>query len=287
MSDSPRTEGISYCSLASSSRFGNAYLVASGSTHILVDYGVPLRRLESHLDAVGCDPSDISAIFVTHEHGDHCRALGIRKPFHSRHGIPIYATPSTWGALGFRDLDELHRPLQIGVELNIGDFNVRAMSKLHDAREPVALGIRGNGDSLAVITDLGAPTRFLADDMRAMNHYIVESNHDEEMELRSPRPRRLIERVMGSRGHLSNVQAAQLMRYMCGPDTRSILLAHLSLDCNVPGLAAETMADGVSDTGFDGDIVVAPADGPSPWMGGNMRRQSRTHPNARNYRLGI
>ena len=84
--------GIRFWSLASSSVHGNAYLVKSGSTAVMIDCGVPLRRLERSLHGLGIDPLSLDAIYVTHEHGDHTRAMSLKNPFPARYGVPVYGT---------------------------------------------------------------------------------------------------------------------------------------------------------------------------------------------------
>ena len=57
---------------------GNALLVQSGETSVLVDAGFPLRLLAGRLRSLGIAPASLSAILLTHEHGDHaCGALSL------------------------------------------------------------------------------------------------------------------------------------------------------------------------------------------------------------------
>lgn len=79
-------------SLASSSVHGNAYLVGWGSTNVLVDCGLPIRRLEKSLQALNIDPHTLNGIFVSHEHGDHVRALQLRTPFPTKYHVPNYSS---------------------------------------------------------------------------------------------------------------------------------------------------------------------------------------------------
>jgi hypothetical protein len=69
----------------------------------------------------------------------------------------------------------------------------------------------------------------------------LEFNHDEHMQRTSSRPRHLIHRNLGPRGHLSNRQAAGLVRAILKrsrPDRfRHLVLLHMSQHCNAPELA--------------------------------------------------
>ncbi|MFO7942024.1 MAG: MBL fold metallo-hydrolase [Bacillota bacterium] len=281
-------DGIAYRSLSSSSKYGNCYLVASGSTRILVDYGVPLRRLEGFLREFQCDPESISAILITHEHGDHSRGLNIKNPFHLRYGIHVYATEGTWEGIS-KPPDELtHRLIRRDTPTEIGDLQIRAESKLHDARDPIALSIKTGSSSLGIATDLGEFTPEMIDFLRGAHHYIIESNYDRDMELRAPRPLSLVERVMGPRGHLSNDQAAEAMSSLVTANTRSILLAHLSLECNYPALAVETMTRVLQNTEFAGFVAAAPAGTPGEIMGDVAERISpETFRATDNFRLSL
>ncbi|MFP4201157.1 MAG: MBL fold metallo-hydrolase, partial [Clostridia bacterium] len=279
-------DGIAYRSLSSSSKYGNCYLIASGSTRILVDYGVPLRKMEGFLGEAGCDPKSISAILMTHEHGDHSRGLHIKNPFHRRYGIEVYATGGTWEGISKPPDNLTHRLIRPGSLIDIDGLEISAMPKLHDAREPIALLIRGNSSSLGIATDLGEFTPEMADFLRGADHYIIESNYDPDLELASPRPRSLIARVMGPRGHLSNYQAAEAMSLLVTADTSSVLLAHLSLECNRPALAIKTMTRALANTEFAGFVAAAPAGVPGEIMGDTaMRTSSETGNATENFRL--
>ena len=62
------------CTLASGSS-GNATLVSAGSTHILIDAGISVRRINTALKALGLSIADLSALLITHSHSDHVSAL--------------------------------------------------------------------------------------------------------------------------------------------------------------------------------------------------------------------
>ena len=69
----------------------------------------------------------------------------------------------------------------------------------------------------------------------------LESNHDPVLLRQSGRHPSLIQRIAGPRGHLSNDQACGLVRRFASPKLKSLALAHLSRDCNVPRMAEEAM----------------------------------------------
>lgn len=77
--------------LASGSK-GNATVVSSGRTHILVDAGLSCRELLRRLQMAGEDPARLSAILITHEHQDHVLGLATLA---RRLRVPVYFTEPT------------------------------------------------------------------------------------------------------------------------------------------------------------------------------------------------
>ncbi|MFO8059351.1 MAG: MBL fold metallo-hydrolase [Bacillota bacterium] len=268
--------GIRFRSLSSSSRHGNAYLVITPGATVLADCGVPLRRLEGFLRDSGVAPADIDAIFITHEHTDHCRALKIRHPFDLRHSIGrMFSTPRTWRALHM-PTESPHHPLVPGTAVQVGDLQVVGLRNSHDAAQPISLKFTCADETLAVVTDLGTVDPGMVSALRGSTYLVVESNHDVQMEMESGRPASLIRRVLSDFGHLSNDQAGASLQLMVGTDTRAVLLAHLSTQCNTPELARNAVAAYLDGTSFTGDLLAAPPDRPGPWLGEAPRRADET-----------
>lgn len=263
---------IRYCSLSSSSRHGNAYLVTTTEAVVLVDYGVRLRRMETFMAELGMAPGEVDAIFVTHEHFDHTAGMRIKYPLHLRYGIKaVYSAPRTWKALDV-PIKPPYFPIRPNETVNVGDISVTAIRKSHDAAQPLGFLLRSPRESLAVVTDLGLVEPGMVNALRDTTHVILESNHDVDMEVRSGRPRSLIDRVLGNHGHLSNDQAARALSEIVGPNTQTVLLAHLSLDCNTPSIALEACSGEILHQ--DITLACAPADIPGPWMGSDTETRS-------------
>ena len=83
------------CSIRSGSR-GNAILIWTEKTKVLVDCGISGRATEEGLSEIGISPEEIDGILITHEHRDHTTGAGI---FARRHGTPIFANQKTWSAM--------------------------------------------------------------------------------------------------------------------------------------------------------------------------------------------
>lgn len=253
-------------SLASSSVYGNAYLISSGSTSVLIDCGVPIRRLEKNLLSLGVDPKSLAGVFISHEHSDHIRALQLKTPFPEKYDIPVFAPQEFWsaavGIVGLRQ--ELRRSVEAGHSTMVGGLLVSAFGKSHDAVAPLGFRVTANdGTSAAVVTDLGEVTEDVVRGARGVDYLVFESNHDRQMELDSGRPYMLIRRVLGRFGHLSNDEAGAALSEIATERTRGIMLAHLSLDCNTPRLAIRTVASYLRRCCFSGLLTVAQAEGVS------------------------
>ncbi|MCU1222252.1 MAG: metallo-beta-lactamase family protein [Edaphobacter sp.] len=77
--------------LASGSK-GNSTVIASSRTRILVDAGLSCRELLKRMALAGEDPSQLSAILITHEHQDHVAGLAVLA---RRLRIPVFFTEPT------------------------------------------------------------------------------------------------------------------------------------------------------------------------------------------------
>lgn len=269
-------ERIRFCSLASSSTHGNAYLVEAvgeagdARARILIDCGLPLRRLEAALAGLGVDPRTLDGVFLTHEHHDHIAALRPRLPFPQRHRVPVYATAAGWRALHGRigPLDErLRRVIAPGGAVPVGPMTVSALPKRHDAADPVGFLVSTARARLGVVTDLGTVDADLLAALRGAEYLVFESNHDVGMQRASERPPELKRRVLSDVGHLSNDQAAAALAHLVTAATRVVLLAHLSEECNRPDLARRAVASRLAGGAFRGTLDVAPPGAPGARFG--------------------
>ncbi len=236
---------------------GNALLVGAGGTHLLIDAGVPRRRLAALLAEAGLSgPEDLSAVLLTHTHGDHFRASSVGLCLAGR--VPVYASAENLAVLrgamaGFERLEAagLARPMD-GRAVVLGDEVVaEAFPVPHDAPGTchgfrLTLGRGRRQRSVALATDLGhLPAGTLPWFLDA-DAVVLESNHDPEMLRRSGRPADLVRRIAGPRGHLSNGEAAEALAEIVGRShpgrPAQVVLAHLSEECNRVDLALRAQA---------------------------------------------
>ncbi len=212
-----------FASLGSGSR-GNATLIQEGETCLLVDSGFSLRELERRLARIGMTAEAITAVLVTHEHGDHVGGVG---PLARKYGLPVWATRGTVAGGQLGRLPDW-RPLDVHEPLAIGDLAVQAYPVPHDAREPCQF-VFGNGAvRLGLLTDVGSITAHIREQLDGMEALILECNHDETLLANGPYPPSLKQRVGGRFGHLSNAQAAALVENIDTGSLRHLVAAHLS-----------------------------------------------------------
>jgi phosphoribosyl 1,2-cyclic phosphodiesterase len=263
------TPSIELRSIASGST-GNAYYVAFGQTRVLVDAGVPYKRLVAGLaDVGGVEALDV--LVVTHEHHDHVR--GLEGLLNARPDLTVFASAGTLKALGLTSQPTSVLKPQVTTNLS-DDVEITGFRVSHDAAEVMAIRLEGLGHTAALVTDLGVWTEATVEALAGVNTLVLESNHDPDLLRRGPYPVFLKRRIEGNRGHLSNAQAVALLERVAHPDLRRVVLAHLSETNNTPELARRTAEAFLA--GSDVHLHVAAPDQVSPvWKatGGLVRRQ--------------
>jgi phosphoribosyl 1,2-cyclic phosphodiesterase len=211
---------------------GNALLLESGTTSLLVDAGLSYRKLVQRFELLGREmPADIEAVLVTHSHRDHAAHAST---YATRLGCQVRAAEPTIAALGLRERVE-REPFALGRTFHIGDIQIRARRIPHDAHQ-VALLFQTSETMLGLVTDLGHVPTGLAGFLNGCETLLLESNHDRDMLTTGPYPAPLKRRVGGSLGHLSNAQAGDLLAQLDHAPAEVVLM-HLSETNNSPQLA--------------------------------------------------
>ena len=246
--------------LGSGSR-GNATLIESGATRILVDCGFGLRETERRLAELGADAGSIAAIVVTHEHGDH--VSGVAR-LAGRYDIEVWSSPGTWKGAGCPDVGRLRLFAGHGRGFRIGDLMLRPIPVPHDAREPCQLVIDGDAGRLGLLTDAGTVTPKMCDALQDCDALMLEANHDPRMLRDGPYPASLQRRVGGPFGHLSNQQAAHLLDAVLHAGLKQVLLSHISAKNNRAELAMAAVSGVDADLGAS--LRVAEQDQCSGWL---------------------
>ncbi|MCI5062062.1 MAG: MBL fold metallo-hydrolase [Algiphilus sp.] len=232
---------LRFAVLGSGSR-GNATLISCGGTRLLIDCGFTIEDTCQRLARLGEDASSLTAILVTHEHGDHLRGVG---PLSRRFGIPVWMTPGTYAAARSRAGTTLAPPHYFDphTPFAVGDLHVTPLPVPHDAREPSQFVVGDGARRLGVLSDAGHVTPHMVDSLHGVDALLLEANHDPTMLAEGPYPASLKARVGGGLGHLSNAQSAALAGAMDGSRLRHVALTHLSEQNNTPDLARCAVAE--------------------------------------------
>lgn len=216
---------------------GNALLIQSETTSVLLDAGIPIRRLRAGLASLGVHDNGLSAVLISHEHSDHVCSLG---QVLSRQDCPVLATAGTVGAL--RDLP-MDRWVPIASEetIQIGDLAITPIAVPHDAAEPVGCIVDHGDTRAAIFTDLGEVPGSFGALVATADLVVFEANYDETMLARGSYPRFLKRRIRGPLGHLSNDECGSFLAQNLSSRTLDVWLAHLSENNNHPTIAAQTV----------------------------------------------
>ena len=229
-------------SLGSGSR-GNATVVRSGETCLLVDLGFGVRETVKRLETLQLQPEHINACLVTHEHSDHIAGVAA---FAGRFNIPVYATAGTrtvWESKQSLNALSIHT-VTIKREFSLGGIKVTPVPVPHDAREPVQYVFDDGSVNLGILTDLGMVTPIVRQAYRGCSALLIEANHDSNMLRNGKYPRSLKQRVSGNWGHLNNNQTANFVGEICDAKAIShLIVGHISQQNNTPDLVANAMEE--------------------------------------------
>jgi len=241
------------CVLASGSS-GNATLVSTGRTRLLIDAGLSLRDIRQRLEQIGERAEHLNAILISHEHSDHVAGL----PRLARKlRLPVYITERTGRAIDWGEAPPLLEHFQAGSRFPIGDIEIASFTVPHDAADPVGFCLRAGGVQFALVTDLGYITDSIRYHLRGSDLLLLESNHDLEMLKVGPYPWSVKQRVMSRLGHLSNDSACDFIREDFDISAGTLILGHLSENNNHPEIVRIMAAQALADRGAATRLVIA------------------------------
>jgi len=240
---------------------GNATLLQSGGTTLLIDCGFSLRELESRLANADLSASAIDALLLTHEHGDHVRGAATL----SRHyNLPVWTTAGTSRSCKWHQDSQLHHFHANGNSFRIGEIDVTPFTVPHDAAEPCQYRFQANQKQVGILTDSGCITSHIVTQLQGLDALVLEFNHDIKMLAQGPYPPFLQRRVGGSHGHLSNCQSADLLRLLDHQRWKYLIGAHVSEKNNTTHLVKEAVDD--VDRSLGERLQILEQRGPSQWF---------------------
>lgn len=232
-----------FCSLYSGSS-GNSMFIASDKAKILIDAGLPGKKIDSALAEINENPREIDGIFITHEHSDHIKGAGVLS---RKYDIPIYAPHDTWvamestiGKIKEHNIKVMDRRSVVSIK----DMDIKSFIIPHDAAAPVGYTINLDGKMASVATDFGTFTREIEDSIKDSEVILIESNYNPQMLDMGPYPYSLKQRIKESYGHLSNEDCGEaIVKILKNGLGKNIILGHLSNTNNTPDLAELTVKD--------------------------------------------
>ena len=253
-------------SILGSGSAGNSTILECGSVRILIDAGLSAKQLCLRLESLGIAPESISAILLTHEHGDHVRGL---KNFLKKQPVPVFATRDTAHVVREQGIEgAVWKTFEAGQEFPIAHLTVETFAIQHDAVDPVGFVIGNATNRFGLVSDAGFVTRSMIERLRNLTALFVEANYDDELlELDTKRPWSIKQRISSKHGHLSNVQVGELLREIAHSGLSQIVFGHLSSDCNCPKKVTEIFGKCLRELGHDHTALhCATQSEPTPWF---------------------
>lgn len=206
---------MKFKTIASSSN-GNCYLVENKNGALLIEAGLPIKRIKQALNF------DLSRIKGCHEHRDHSKAIQDV----ARHGIDAYASFGTLQAIGATG--HQFKVIRDKQQFYVGDFKILAFSTEHGAAEPLGFLIQDilTGQKLLFATD----TYYVRYKFKGLDYIAIECNYSEQIlneNIESGKlPLGLAERVR--RSHLSLEDVIEFLKVNDLNKLKILYLLHLS-----------------------------------------------------------
>lgn len=219
---------------------GNCFYVESGNVRLLFDAGISGKQAELRLAQHGRDIREVDGLFISHDHSDHTRSMGV---FQRKFGMPIYVTRRTLDAVQkHQKIGKLERVrlFSAGSSQSFGEVTVHSVPTPHDSVDGVAFVVEDRTHRVGILTDLGHVFDGLRDVLRSLDAVVIESNYDPEMLETGPYPEHLKRRISGAGGHLSNEDSAMLLKQSGSERLKWACLCHLSEENNHPERARAT-----------------------------------------------
>ncbi len=231
---------LRFASLGSGSR-GNACVIESGSTRVLLDCGFSVSEIDRRLARLGLGGGDLDAILVTHEHSDH---LAGAARLSRRYCLPVWLTAGTLAASrddGYHQVEVFHAH----DVFEVGDLQLHPFPVPHDAREPAQFVFSDGDRRFGQLTDTGSITPHIERMLAGLDALVLECNYEPELLRSGPYPPSLKARVGGDYGHLGNDQAAALLSRLDTTRLNWLIGAHVSEKNNTPAHARMALVAGL------------------------------------------
>ncbi len=242
--------------IASGSK-GNCTFICTPNTKLILDCGISKKRIVECLQRNNMSLDNINGILITHEHIDHVGGLAVLA---NAIDTTIYMTKGTYNGLSMRIKEKLdvNKICFINHDsvFKINEIEIETLQIFHDAIDPVGYLFKENNKKLVYITDTGYVHSALYNKISNADAYIFESNHDPEILMESDRPYETKLRILSDHGHLSNQDSSYVLANIIGPDTKRIVFAHISEECNLVQIVKLTSSRVFNDLGISTKNIV-------------------------------
>jgi len=236
--------------IISSGSKANCTLISCGEINLLIDAGPTSSFIVSELEKEHLLPTDIDGIIITHTHSDHIKGL---KVFIKTSNAYVYITEDL-----LPEIIKLVPPQKIKLidsTLCLNGINIELMKMSHDV-PCYGILLTYNEKSLVYITDTGYVNKRYLSKLIDKHFYIIEANYNDKMLSEGPYPYTLQQRIRSDSGHMSNRYAGALLSKCIGPNTKYVVLAHISEHNNDKKLVLEEIKDELKNLDFDENKLI-------------------------------
>ncbi|WP_314010682.1 MBL fold metallo-hydrolase [Pseudostreptobacillus hongkongensis] len=219
-----------------SSSSGNSTFVEVGSNKILIDVGFSLKKIEEKLLEIGECLKNISAVFITHEHGDHVKSLG---PILRKYDITVYIHRDSFEVLKNKigNFDKEKICILDNRKVFLNNACVTNFDLEHDASHCLGYCFEENNKKFVYITDTGYVSKILLYNCMDADVIALESNYDLDLLMNGSYPWDIKNRIKSKYGHLSNQDALNILKKVYSNKLKKLFLMHLSEENNIEALA--------------------------------------------------
>ncbi len=236
-------------SVLASGSSGNVIYIESDETSILIDAGLSKKQTEILLKKIGKDLNNIKAIFVSHEHIDHIRGVGV---INRSHNTLIYGNEDTLSCNKFKKTTGIINPDSLMVieseeSIILDDLKITAFSTSHDSINSQFYMIEHQNKKVVCLTDIGHVDSKILSLIQCADVYLIESNHNVDLLLNGNRPEFNKQRILSKVGHLSNEDCGSVLSNCIDENTHTIVLCHLSNDHNNKSIALKSVTNILSE----------------------------------------
>lgn len=246
---------------------GNSTIIEDrkSNTSILIDCGISKKCFIDSCRKLNLEIKNFKAIFITHEHSDHTKQLGIIVRAFSSFGVypKIYISKKIVNSSN-RIREDISNNAQQNLlhnkEYKIGGITITAFKTSHDSVFSCGFRFQTDNDSIGYVADTGKITHSMKKYLEYCRILAIESNHDKTMLINGEYPEDLKERILSDCGHLSNKTASELLKYVCWEGLEYVVALHISEENNTPIKAKTALKNSIIGLNHNAEVFVAGQD---------------------------